>query len=1063
MVLHPKDLETPSPLLSLTRGTVVPKALPRSSSQCTPTPPWNDMRTNPKESRRLGRSKSIDLMAGSRQRDGETSPCQAAKKSHLRRRIYLARSDAEAQRGPAQKHSAAKNTLPLRLACQEDSSTLLRKTAASTPSVDSAMLGKKKVACSSPTPSLPLCTAEEAESVCSEASIQKPSIHRHSGLVVMTLWKQKWALVSFNDDPLWKKHQRIDRLLSDDNYKASKAKKKNTKKARVRSSSRPRGSSADWSQAVLAAVPTKHDVLELDMQEAEENAKRISAEAAARESRTRADRRATTRASMVAMCNDIKNLKSEAERAKLSLDAVEQDHAEVDMDKMLYRIKRDPGLDGFDWDEIGNFNSAFDRFKAPGSVDVKVQRLPQILTTLGYRFVEETAVQKIISSLTTCEYITFDEFVVFMTYYLPYEFQEYNKLFRKFDQDGSGEISVAELRAACLELGYTPNRELLFDILRTIDRDNNGVLDFDEMILFLAIYRHYEGFTKADLRGLREVHVRHGSEVHNRPPKLMPYRLQTALVDHFGAQVREISQRLEEELLTVNALTDKEYEELGLQRPEPEPLSFPEFLVLARRCREVLYEQEFREQTETFERYDTDGSGAMGYDELVDVLKEHKIFPLKILIEEICTEVCEDYEEGYELEFQEFFDFLSILKQRHGFLRAEVDNFRAIFNKFDVDSTGEIKCLELLEVWRCLGYSVQFSVLHGYLSEVDEQKRGRLAFPAFMHVMRLHRQAELQRISDVYDAKMTEATQSLAVRAAECRVETAGRRRALALGESLRSLMNEGLHYEAVVDALRELGYPDMEKLVPHDTPVDLDALVALVDSCRQDNLDNSRKTAGFTTAETFQFKNLFQEHDQRKSGKIGHSTLLDILQELKLTPRHKIDREKWGEELLQLIDEARELAVEAHGDSEDIIRDGQCIDFYTFLQLARLIQAQLDKKEQARIEALCKELRFSALDCDGFKQIFMQWVGLAFDGDETEVPHESLKMDVLTEPKIIRLIRFLDISLMGRCRDDLTKFLNGVMSPTRTLDFAGFLKLMRWMEDTDFGGVASNRKNANR
>lgn len=53
-------------------------------------------------------------------------------------------------------------------------------------------------------------------------------------------------------------------------------------------------------------------------------------------------------------------------------------------------------------------------------------------------------------------------------------------MFRTFDTDNSGAISLDELRGMISKLGVTAPEECVVAVLRKLDANNNGVLEFEE-------------------------------------------------------------------------------------------------------------------------------------------------------------------------------------------------------------------------------------------------------------------------------------------------------------------------------------------------------------------------------------------------------------------------------------------------------------------------------------------------------------------------------------------------------------------------------------------------------
>ncbi|GMT32446.1 hypothetical protein PFISCL1PPCAC_23743, partial [Pristionchus fissidentatus] len=64
--------------------------------------------------------------------------------------------------------------------------------------------------------------------------------------------------------------------------------------------------------------------------------------------------------------------------------------------------------------------------------------------------------------------------------YCRKELKEYRQLFNMFDTDGSGAIGNEELKQAMISIGMDSNEEEIDKIIKEVDADGNGEIDFDE-------------------------------------------------------------------------------------------------------------------------------------------------------------------------------------------------------------------------------------------------------------------------------------------------------------------------------------------------------------------------------------------------------------------------------------------------------------------------------------------------------------------------------------------------------------------------------------------------------
>lgn len=63
---------------------------------------------------------------------------------------------------------------------------------------------------------------------------------------------------------------------------------------------------------------------------------------------------------------------------------------------------------------------------------------------------------------------------------------ELREAFSLFDKDGDGDISVKELGTVMRSLGQNPSDQELDEMIREVDVDGNGTIDFEEFLQMMA-------------------------------------------------------------------------------------------------------------------------------------------------------------------------------------------------------------------------------------------------------------------------------------------------------------------------------------------------------------------------------------------------------------------------------------------------------------------------------------------------------------------------------------------------------------------------------------------------
>ncbi|VDL71893.1 unnamed protein product [Nippostrongylus brasiliensis] len=78
--------------------------------------------------------------------------------------------------------------------------------------------------------------------------------------------------------------------------------------------------------------------------------------------------------------------------------------------------------------------------------------------------------------------------------YTRKELKEYRQLFNMFDTDGSGAIGNEELKQAMFSIGMHANEAEIDNVIREVDADGNGEIDFEE---FCACMKKSQSIVKS--------------------------------------------------------------------------------------------------------------------------------------------------------------------------------------------------------------------------------------------------------------------------------------------------------------------------------------------------------------------------------------------------------------------------------------------------------------------------------------------------------------------------------------------------------------------------------------
>ena len=144
-----------------------------------------------------------------------------------------------------------------------------------------------------------------------------------------------------------------------------------------------------------------------------------------------------------------------------------------------FRYER-PGLTE---DEIEEIKEAFDLFDTDGSGTIDPKELKAAMQSLGFDAKNQTIFQ-MISDLDRNKSgdIDFEEFLDMMTARMSDKDtrEDINKVYRLFDDDGTGSISLKNLRRVARELGETMTDEELQEMIDRADSNGDSLVSADD-------------------------------------------------------------------------------------------------------------------------------------------------------------------------------------------------------------------------------------------------------------------------------------------------------------------------------------------------------------------------------------------------------------------------------------------------------------------------------------------------------------------------------------------------------------------------------------------------------
>jgi len=727
-----------------------------------------------------------------------------------------------------------------------------------------------------------------------------------------------------------------------------------------------------------------------------------------------------------------------------------------DAEAVLARLRG--GDAGFSQSEKDRMQGAFKHFQVPDSTDIHKDDLCAVLKHLGYCQVEADEVATIASGVSEFATLEYNEFTTFITKYAAHEAAKYRAIFERFDEDNSGSLDDEEIMKFLSAIGYTPIRHTVKEAVSMVDLDGNGTLDFEELVLLINLYRLHEGFTADEVAKLGQLFAEEQKELPQTPsrkraadaPIIDATKLPQVLTKFFGPSHKDLASKLSSEFSAKHPAPGEDEGEKVL----PTSLRFSDALVWARRLREM----EFKNYQEAFNKFDADGSGDIDLEEL-NVLLSSLGYTLPqesidwLMSTSSAAGDCPTNEDGSmpeELDFGAFVHLMRTLSETDGFMPHEMDEIRAAFEKFDADGSGDIDTIELNDMLHYMGYSTKLDDMHRLIAQVDYRPDGTLDFRSFVRFMRLHREALLSTYRQIFDTFKGPGGELLQLDARKCLL--------VLQDEANRPFSDLSTHLAEVkvlgIDPTEDEGIMAVE-VADSLTYADF---ITLADQWRNRRAIEVRKRAGFSDSEIARFQELFDQFDDRKVGVLKADQVWWLLTSLGFQFRSTEERAVVVGQLNQARDRAAELGAATAVAPE--------VDFWVLVQLLRDLFRRDDKVALDKVARAAQMSKFSAHEVAEFQQVFNE----LYTRDEMysggEGPDQSDMMPTfsealvkepakaLTKASLLRLMKSLGLKVTADHRELLDARVKEYGEDER-VDFAGFLRIMRWMVDADFAGIS--------
>jgi calmodulin len=654
--------------------------------------------------------------------------------------------------------------------------------------------------------------------------------------------------------------------------------------------------------------------------------------------------------------------------------------------------------------------------------------------------VDEEDVKKIAEDVTIYSTLDFNEFVALTERFSHHELGIFKGMFDQMDEDKSGQLSTSEVEKFMGALGFTPLKSMVREALEIVDKDKSGQLSFEEFIHLQAIYRSSEGFNRAEVKSLRNVFH---AECEAGKDFLSAHKLRDVLLHFYGPNsIHHVNQFGKEVLGSSRKDADES------DNVKPPTLHFPEVMIWARRLREA----EFSSYRDEFDKLDKDESGFLDMNEIQQLVAELGFTLNRAALQEFVNSVDDDWVapdspggktkvKDSQLDFDEFVNLMVLMRDTDGFTKAELADMEKTFHRFDDNHSGDVDVLELSDMLRYLGHQTTLDDVHQLIAKVDFNDSGSIDKREFVRLLRQHRESEIVSIKQAFDKCKDSHKGSL---------DQSGTNAAL-------------LECNVSVPESGGKGKDGDFKMPVGD--LDFEGFVAVVDELRAIRVAEGRRRAGFSTSEIDRFKKMFAQFDADHSGLIDAKEVVNLLTDLGFKLRTKEERDN----VLVQVDKARSAAASA--GVEELGSEGNNVSFWVLVQLLRVLYNRDDKRILDREAHAAEQSRFSTHEIEEFREVFLNWWSHEknFEDEEEENKpghHANEETEVEPDLKEIskdgmrRLLRQLGCNLNSDQRTELEGKIGELDSLNHHgiphVDFASFLRLMRWMLDSNFANINS-------
>eukprot|EP00441_Pelagodinium_beii_P043394 CAMPEP_0197627016 /NCGR_PEP_ID=MMETSP1338-20131121/5749_1 /TAXON_ID=43686 ORGANISM="Pelagodinium beii, Strain RCC1491" /NCGR_SAMPLE_ID=MMETSP1338 /ASSEMBLY_ACC=CAM_ASM_000754 /LENGTH=1038 /DNA_ID=CAMNT_0043197627 /DNA_START=1 /DNA_END=3117 /DNA_ORIENTATION=- len=417
-----------------------------------------------------------------------------------------------------------------------------------------------------------------------------------------------------------------------------------------------------------------------------------------------------------------------------AIEEVDEDgRGELDLEEFKNLMRMLVTREGFSRDEYENFVCIYQRFDRDGSGTCSTKELSSILNWLGYS-VPADVVAQIAGEVDVDGSGEIDEreFLMCMRKVRERELKIVVKVMEESDADGSGTLSMTEVVDIVKGLGYDVMiMAAIEEAASDANVDSSEELGLSELWRVLAVFRTREGFTNEECN---EIDDAFNEQDEDGSGELTSVEAPAAL--------RELGYKVDFEAMQ-NVLSKVDVDDTGA-------LDQVEFRKMVRMLQEKesdAFKQAFDAHVDGSEKIAQtaalEAAASLGYDmELQELFTVFELLQMQpsypgaaVVRKDVFVRAC----------FRQAREMREVFQRNGGWTDREVDDFRLIFDQYNVYGDGQITNKELMRLVEDMIPDMardknQRPKLLDLMRQVDTDGSGSLDFYDFLKLMQLFRE-----------------------------------------------------------------------------------------------------------------------------------------------------------------------------------------------------------------------------------------------------------------------------------------------------------------------------------